>query len=124
MGISELRARWARRDERGFSTITGMAAIGGSVTLAGLLLMTGAEQVSAADSVSCQYDKRVVQTALESYKATSDDLDFPAPAGEDGLDAVRSGGWLRTESTYWQYTGVDATNAPQLVLRREVTGCE
>lgn len=124
MGILDWRARWARRGHGGFSTVTGMAAIGGSVTLAGLLLMTGAEQVSAADAVTCQYEKRIIQTALESYKVMSDDLEFPAPAGADGMDAVRTAGWLRTESSYWQYTGVDAANAPTFVLRREISGCE
>lgn len=123
MGIKNVRARWACRGESGFSTIGGMAAIGGSVTLAGLLLMSGADQVSAADEVSCKYEHRVVLTAIESYKALSDDLDYPTPAGVDGLDEVRAAGWLRSESAYWRYTGVDATTGPQLEVQPGVTGC-
>lgn len=113
-----------RRDQSGFSTLGGLMALGGTATLAGMLLMNSGEQVDAAQSNVCEYDKSIVMTAVEAYKLSSDDLTFPAPAGEDGLDEVRAAGWLRTESEYWRFAGVDETGAPQYVVRNAVSGCE
>lgn len=113
-----------RRGQGGFSTLSSLVALGGTATLAGMLLMNSGEQVDAAQTNVCEYDKSIVMTAVESYRLSSDDLTFPTPAGDDGLDEVRSAGWLRNESKYWRYAGLDANGAPQYVLLNAVNGCD
>lgn len=112
------------RGEGGFSTMGMLTAVAGVGALTSLILMNGTEQVSAAETSACQYEKSIILTALDSYRLLEDDLAYPAAAGDDGLDEVRAAGWLKSEAGYWTYIGVDATNAPQFELQRPIPGCE
>jgi hypothetical protein len=85
--------------------------------------MNGGEQVAAAEQSVCQYNKGIIQTAVESARLSDPTLAYPAPAGADGLDNVRAAGWLASDSKYWQFTGLDGAGKPQLVLRVPVAGC-
>ena len=112
------------RGQGGFSTMTGMVAIVGSLSVGGFILANGVDQVSAAETTVCEYDKSIVRTAVEAYYLVSDDLEYPVAAGPDGLDQVREADFLRSESKYWRYAGTDATGKPQFVLRAAVNGCD
>lgn len=123
MAIEMWRRRGAFRGQAGLSTPAVVLGLGGSLTVAALLALSGQGQVDAAQGTVCQYEKSVIMTAVESWHASSDDGDYPTPAGGDGLDQVRSDGWLRMESRYWRYAGVGADHAPQYVLRSAINGC-
>ena len=116
--------RWQHRGQSGFSTFGALTGVATSATLAGLMLMNSGEQVEAAESTVCTYEKTVLMTAVEAFNASSTDFDYPTPAGVDGLDEVRDAGWLRKESRYWRYTGVDANNTPQYLLISGTPNCE
>lgn len=106
------------------TTVGTLTTVAGAATLAALVAMTGSEQADAADRTACAFERRVVLTAIEAYHASDEDFDLPTPAGPDGLDEVRAGGWLQTESGYWRYTGPDASGTPQLEQRRtDITDC-
>lgn len=109
--------------QAGLGTMAGLAAVGSSAALASLLLMSADEQVAAADSAVCRYEKAIVLKAIEAHRLSNDEFTYPWPAGPDGLDAVRASDWLRSESGYWRYTGLDAQRKPVVVLRRPVGGC-
>jgi len=118
------RSRRALTGQSGFSTLQMIVGVGGAMTLAGLVAMNSDEQVGAAEQTACEYDKTIVMTAIDAYRASDPTLRYPIAAGEDGLDQVRAGGWLRTESQYWRFAGVDGAGHPQIVVRSAVTGCD
>lgn len=125
MKLQEIwRVRRAHMNQRGITTVQAMVGLGGTATLAALVAMNGTEQVAAAEQTACEFDKSVVLTAVEAFRASDETLAYPAPVGDDGLDRVRDSGWLRTESSYWRFAGVDGTGKPQLVIRNAVTGCD
>ena len=116
--------RCVHRGQSGFSTGGALMALGATATLAGMMAMNGGEQVAAAEQTVCAYEKTIVMTAIESDRLTDETLSYATPAGDDGLDEVRTAGWLRTSSTYWRYTGLDATGRPQVTPRTPTAGCD
>lgn len=111
------------RGQAGFSTMGALTVTAGIATLGALIMMNGTEQVAAAEATACQYEKRVVMTAVDSYRVMDSTLAYPWPAGVDGLDAVREAGWLRTEATYWKYTGAGTGTTPTFELLKPVPDC-
>ncbi|MFN8050756.1 MAG: hypothetical protein U0Q22_04940 [Acidimicrobiales bacterium] len=118
------RTRMAHRGQGGFSMLGGLLALAGTATLAGLVAAGGNEQVGAAETTACQYDKSVINTAVEATHLMSADLKYPVAAGADGLDAVRAAGYMKNVSKYWRYAGPDAAGKPQYVQLSAVNGCD
>ena len=112
------------RGQGGFSAMGVLMSLAASATVAGVLVTHGGGPVAAAEQTACEYDKRIVITAIDADRLTDPALDYATPAGPDGLDEVRASGWLRTETEYWRYTGPDAAGVPQLELRYPVPGCD
>jgi len=125
MGTSQnWRARARLRGQAGFSTMGAMMALGATATVGSLVLMNSGEQVSAAEQTVCEYNKGIIETAIEADRVSDPSFTYPAAAGDDGLDNVRAAGWLRSNSKYWKYTGVGPNGQPQLVLRAPIAGCD
>ena len=123
---SALRVRVdrARVDQRGVSMLQTLTGLAIAASLGGIVSMNSAEMVSAAEANTCKYEYTILQTAVDAYSLTSEDLTYPLPAGVDGLDAVRTARLIRKTSVYWRYLGADANRTPQFELQRPVEGCK
>lgn len=111
------------RNQGGFSGAGMLLSMAATATIATILIAHPGGPVAAAEESVCKYDKSIVITAIESDRLTDPSLDYATPAGVDGLDEVRSSGWLRSETRYWRYTGLDGSGRPRLELRSPIEGC-
>lgn len=106
----KLKERWSKRGQSGFTSMEVLLATSGSAALAGLIMMTTGDQVGAAEGSACLTEREVISTALDAYLLTEGSMNYPFPAGVDGLDALRDENLLRKQSQYWHYDGVDMSD--------------
>jgi len=105
----------------GFSRGLVMAGLGLASTAGSIIALNPGAQVAAAERTVCEYNHRVLVTALEADRVL--DGAYAAPKGEDGFDELREAGLLRSDSRYWTYQGLDANGRPVLVSRT-TTECD
>lgn len=124
MTPTQFTTRWSQhRSQAGFSALGALAAVGATASLATLMALSGNEKIDAAQTTVCLEEKTVIMTAVESYHAADSNGSYPQAIGADGLSEVRAAGWLRNESKYWRFTGLDATGTPQYALRLPIKQC-
>lgn len=121
--VSMWSGRRAHRGQSGVTVMGVLMAAGSTATVAGLFVLNGGDPVSAAEESACAYDKKIVLTAIDTDYLMDGSLQYATPAGPDGLDEVRAAGFLRSESRYWRYEGLDGTGQPRVVAIDPVNGC-